>query len=88
MAGRHVPRRESVDAEDAVMRALPAYDYPPRKPQPVPNLKALRRIMAGLIASAVICFGICMALIVRDGRRPAVRPAVHPHCACGGKCLR
>jgi hypothetical protein len=65
------------------MNVIRAHDY---LPAPQPDFKALRRIMAGLIASAVICFGICMALIVRD--RPVARHAVHPHCACGGKCLR
>lgn len=68
------------------MSAIPAHDYLPVPPQP--DFKALRRIMAGLIASAIICFGICMAMIVRAGPRPVVRLAVHPRCACGGKCLR
>jgi hypothetical protein len=71
------------------MNALRVRDYFPPSPQDArPDFKALRRIMAGLIASAIICFGVCTALIVRDSRRPAVRPAVHPRCACGGKCLR
>ena len=71
------------------MNALRVRDYLPPSPQDAqPDFKALRRIMAGLIASAVICFGICMALILRDGPRPVVQPAAHPRCACGGKCLR
>ena len=71
------------------MNALRVRDYLPAAPEiPQPDFKAQRRIMAAFIASAVICFGICMAMIVHDGRKPAVRPAVHPRCACGGKCLR
>ena len=48
-----------------------------------PNLKALRRIMAALIAAAVITFGIAMFLIVRPLPSPRVTRAV-PRCACRG----
>jgi hypothetical protein len=48
-----------------------------------PNLKALRRIMAALIAAAVITFGIAMFLIMRPLPSPRV---THPArvCTCHG----
>jgi hypothetical protein len=48
-----------------------------------PNLKALRRIMAALIAAAVITFGIAMFLIMRPLPSPRVTRAP-PRCACRG----
>jgi hypothetical protein len=48
-----------------------------------PNLKALRRIMAALIAAAVITFGIAVLLILRPLPSPRVTRAVR-RCACKG----
>ena len=52
-----------------------------------PNLKALRRIMAALIASAVLCFAICITLIART-KPPQPTTATRVRCACGGQCAR
>ena len=52
-----------------------------------PNLKALRRIMAALIASAVLCFAICVTLIAR-AKPPEPSTPTHVRCACGGQCAR
>lgn len=48
-----------------------------------PNLKALRRIMAALIAAAVITFGIAVFLIMHPLPSPRATRAV-PRCACKG----
>jgi hypothetical protein len=48
-----------------------------------PHLKALRRIMAALIAAAVITFGMSVFLITRPLPSPRVTRAA-PRCACKG----
>jgi hypothetical protein len=54
-----------------------------------PDLKALRRILFALIASAVLCFAIALTLIART-KRPnmPMRTASPARCACGGQCVR
>jgi hypothetical protein len=55
-----------------------------------PDVKALRRIMAALFTAAVLCFAICLTLIVRA--KPPQRQAEHittpARCICGRQCLR
>ena len=55
-----------------------------------PDVKALRRIMAGLFLAAALCFAICVTLIVRT--KPPHRETAHiatpARCICGGQCLR
>lgn len=53
-----------------------------------PNLKALRRILYALLASAALCFAITLTLIARA--RPAQQKAhsTPAHCVCGGQCAR
>jgi hypothetical protein len=86
---RPVPASLSLE-EDRPMKVLRAHDYPELMGRPAaPNLKALRRIMASFIAATVICFAICLSLIVRGARTP--RPALHtaaPQCNCMGHCTR
>jgi len=48
-----------------------------------PNLKALRRIMAALIAAAVITFGIAMFLIIRPLPSPRITHSARV-CTCKG----
>ena len=71
------------------MKLLRAHDYPVATAPPVPNLRALRRIMAAFIVAAAICFAICITLIFRQANagHAVTRRAIN-HCICGGHCLR
>jgi len=53
-----------------------------------PNLKALRRILAALIASAVICFAITIALIAHAKPHQNGTRIAQKHCMCGVSCAR
>ena len=72
------------------VKPLRAHDYPDLTARaPVPDVKALRRIMAAFIVSAGFCLAICILFVARNARMP--RPALHktmPHCKCTGHCMR
>jgi hypothetical protein len=53
-----------------------------------PNLKALRRIMFALFASAALCFAITLTLITRTTPPQHQAHATPARCACGGQCAR
>lgn len=68
------------------MPVLRAHDYPAVQPVFQPNLRALRGILAALLATAFFCFCVCIALM----------PGIHPvpktakpmsRCACD-RCMR
>jgi hypothetical protein len=47
-----------------------------------PDMKALRRILYALFFSAVLCFAICVTLVLRQGHiTPALHKPVH-RCTC------
>ena len=52
-----------------------------------PNVKALRRILYGLLLSAALCFAICLTLIART-KPPAQAIHTPARCTCGGQCMR
>jgi hypothetical protein len=71
------------------MNVIRAHDYPPVTAPQVPNLKALRRIMAAFIVSAALCLIIAITIAVLN---PPPRLVAHSarRCACrkaGSCCL-
>jgi hypothetical protein len=63
--------------------ALPRPEF-----QPAEDFRALRRILTIFIAGAVVCAGICAAMIVRDARRHRGAPRHATACTCMGRCMR
>jgi hypothetical protein len=53
-----------------------------------PNLKALRRILAALIASAVLCFAITLTLIARAKPPQTGTRIAQKRRACPTQCAR
>jgi hypothetical protein len=68
------------------MKVIREHDYLPEARHAVgPNLRALRGILAGLIAAAVISFGVIVFLIATT---PPRQSFVHPlkKCSCPKAC--
>lgn len=53
-----------------------------------PNLKALRRILYALIASAMLCFAITLTLIARTKPIQNGTRIAQKRCGCGASCVR
>lgn len=69
------------------MNGIYAHDYGPVYSAMQPNLPALRRIMAVLFASALLCFGIVIFLATRHPVQVPVHRRAHV-CNCKAECLR
>ena len=54
----------------------------------VPNVKALRRILYALILSAILCFGICLALIANTKPQAQDSALRRVPCHCANNCMR
>lgn len=72
------------------MNVIRAHDYKaaygPDFSAMQPNLRALRRILYGLIAIGVFCCGMVVFLVAHPAQRPVVRSSVA--CTCKGQCMR
>ena len=60
------------------------FDYANAKP----DLKALKRILYALIASAALCFAVTLTLITRTKPPQTGTRIAQKRCACGNRCLR
>jgi hypothetical protein len=69
------------------MKGVRLHDYGPDYSTMNPNFPALRRIMAGLFASAFLCFGIVIFLATRHPVQVPVHRRAHV-CNCKAECLR
>ena len=68
------------------MKVLRAHDYP--TPEFQPNVRALRRISAALVATTLFCLAICALLIFRDAKTQHNPDPMLVRCTCMGRCLR
>jgi hypothetical protein len=72
-------RRPPAYGEGKAMKVIRAHDYAPR---PVPDLKALRRIMVAFVVAAALCLAMCVALAIHGKVPQAARKQAPCECGC------
>jgi hypothetical protein len=71
------------------MKVIRAHDYSSQPADTEPDFKGLRRLFAGFIAVALICFFITMRVVIRTvGTNPLPRAITAHSCMCPASCSR